>query len=137
MSPYGVALVLWSVAKSRVASASRVALSPRLRTSLRPRTPLNNRHMRKRLLMRIQCQYNITVDGEPGAISSSGDIRYVVQESFFMVGCGISSTADYTYRLDVACDIYPLRRAGRYITTYPVPAASSLYEMTELVICSR
>ncbi|WP_288993328.1 hypothetical protein, partial [uncultured Marinobacter sp.] len=87
------------------------------------------------LLMRIQCQYNITVDGEPGAISSSGDIRYVVQESFFMVGCGISSTADY--RLDVACDIYPLRRAGRYITTYPVPAASSLYEMTELVICRR
>ncbi len=81
------------------------------------------------------CGVALTVDGEPGAISSSGDIRYVVQESFFMVGCGISSTADY--RLDVACDIYPLRRAGRYITTYPVPAASSLYEMTELVICRR
>jgi hypothetical protein len=29
------------------------------------------------------------------------------------------------------------RRAGRYITTYPVAAASGFNELTELVICRR
>ncbi len=51
--------------------------------------------------MRIQCQYNITVDGEPGAISSSGDIRYVVQERFHVGRRSTSPTVVY-YRLDIA-----------------------------------
>jgi hypothetical protein len=38
--------------------------------------------MRERILLQIQCEYNIVVDGEPGAISSSGDFQDVVRGSF-------------------------------------------------------
>jgi hypothetical protein len=45
-----------------------------------------------------------------------------------------SSTADC--QQDVAYDLY-LRRAGRYIPTYPVAAAAGFHEVTELVLCHR
>jgi hypothetical protein len=47
-------------------------------------------------------EYNITVNGEPGGISSSGESQEVVRESSLVVGRGIGSTADY--QLDVVYD---------------------------------
>jgi hypothetical protein len=91
--------------------------------------------MRERILLRIQCQNNITVDGEPGAISSSEDLQDVVRESFswsFAVLAPPPTTAWMSRTMPTH-----LRRAGRFITTYPVAAASGFNEVTELVICRR
>jgi hypothetical protein len=49
--------------------------------------------------------FKITVNGEPGAISSSGRFRHVVRESFDVVWRNTGPTVDY--RLDVASDGYP------------------------------
>jgi hypothetical protein len=58
----------------------------------------------------ICCQYGAgrfkaTVNGEPVAISNTGEFRDVVRESFDAVRCSTSSTVDY-YRLDIAYDEY-------------------------------
>jgi hypothetical protein len=58
----------------------------------------------------MSCQYGagefkITMNGEPGAISSSGEFRDVVRESFDVVWRNTGPTVDY--RLDVAYDDYP------------------------------
>jgi hypothetical protein len=59
----------------------------------------------------IRCQYSpgrfkATVNGEPVAMSSSGEFRDVNRESFDVVRRSTSPTVDY-YRLDVAYDDYP------------------------------
>jgi hypothetical protein len=59
---------------------------------------------------RIYCQYsagefNISVNGEPVAITRSGELRDVVQESFDAVRPSTGPTVDY--RLDVEYDDYP------------------------------
>jgi hypothetical protein len=51
-------------------------------------------------------EFKATVNGEPVAISSSGEFRDVVRESFDVVRRSTSPTVDY-YRLDIAYDDYP------------------------------
>jgi hypothetical protein len=63
----------------------------------------------------ICCQYGagafkITVNGDAGAISSSGEFRDVVRKSFDVVGRNTGPTVDYY--LDFVYDDYPYEQAG-------------------------
>jgi hypothetical protein len=55
-------------------------------------------------------EFKTTVSGEPVAISSSGEFRDVVRESFDVVGRSTGPTVDC--RLDVAYDDYPYETSG-------------------------
>jgi hypothetical protein len=85
----------------------------------------------------ICCQYGasefkITGTGEPVAIISISEFRYVVRESFDVVRCSTGLTVDY--RLDVAYDDYPYETSWslQSLTTSAVVAASGFNEVTEL-----
>jgi hypothetical protein len=71
------------------------------------------------------------VNGDPAAIAWSGEFREVVRKCSFVVGRGTGSTTDY--RLDAMTAHFS--RAGRYITTWTVVAASGFHEVTDFGIC--
>jgi hypothetical protein len=72
------------------------------------------------------------VNSEPVAITSSGDFRDGIRESFDVVIRSTGPTVDY--RLDVAYDDYPYETSWslQSLATCAVVAASGFNEVTEL-----
>jgi hypothetical protein len=121
-----VALVLRSVASPRTSSVPRVALCPRL-----------TRAETKDCCEYSAGEYNITVSGKPGAISSSGEFREVVRESFDVVGRSTGSTGDY-HTGRISRKMTPLmRRASRYSRPVLLLPLLDLAKSPSLVICGR
>jgi hypothetical protein len=76
--------------------------------------------------------FNISVNGEPGANSSSGGFRDVVRKWFDVVGLSTAYTVDF--QMDVAYEDYMHETSWRLVTLMP---RLILRQSPSLVICCR
>jgi hypothetical protein len=73
--------------------------------------------------------FNVTVNGEEGAISSSGEFRDVVREIFDVVGLSTFITVDY--RLGVVYDGYLYAKSRSLLLPNVIPISFGI----EFVLC--